>query len=122
MQFDKFTIKSQEAVQAAQQLAQSKSHQEIHTAHLAKAIFEQPEGVVVPVLQKMGVDPAIILMELNKLIEKIPQVSGSGAGQAYLSPELKQILDKAFSVASRMQDEFVSQEHLFLAIIQEDAG
>lgn len=119
MQFDKFTIKSQEAVKAAQQLAQSKSHQEIHTAHLAKAIFEQPEGVVVPVLQKMGVDPTIILMELNKLIEKIPQVSGAGAGQAYLSPELKQILDKAFGVASRMQDEFVSQEHLFLAIIQE---
>jgi len=119
MQFDKFTIKSQEAIQAAQQLAQGKSHQEIHTAHLAKAIFEQPEGVVVPVLQKMGVDPAVVLMELNKLIDKIPQVSGSGAGQAYMSGELKQILDKAFSVASRMQDEFVSQEHLFLSIIQE---
>jgi len=119
MQFDKFTIKSQEAIQAAQQLAQSKSHQEIHTAHLAKAIFEQPEGVVVPVLQKMGVDPAVVLMELNRLIDKIPQVSGSGAGQAYISAELKQILDKAFSVATRMQDEFVSQEHLFLSIIQE---
>ncbi len=119
MQFDKFTIKSQEAIQAAQQLAQGKSHQEIHTAHLAKAIFEQPEGVVVPVLQKMGVDPAVVLMELNKLIDKIPQVSGSGAGQAYMSGELKQILDRAFSVASRMQDEFVSQEHLFLSIIQE---
>jgi len=119
MQFDKFTIKSQEAIQAAQQLAQGKSHQEIHTAHLARAILEQPEGVVVPVLQKMGVDPSIILMELNKLIDKIPQVSGSGAGQAYISAELKQILDKAFSAASRMQDEFVSQEHLFLSILQE---
>lgn len=120
MQFDKFTIKSQEAIQSAQQLAQNKSHQEIHTAHLAKAILEQPEGVVVPVLQKMGVDPAIILMELNKLIDKIPQVSGSGAGQAYMSLELKKILDKAFNAASQMQDEFVSQEHLFLSIIQEN--
>lgn len=119
MQFDKFTIKSQEVIQAAQQLAQSKSHQQIHAAHLARAIFEQPEGVVVPVLQKMGMDPAILLMEINRLIEKIPQVSGSGAGQAYISPELKQILDKAFSVASQMQDEFVSQEHLFLSIIQD---
>jgi ATP-dependent Clp protease ATP-binding subunit ClpB len=119
MQFDKFTIKSQEAIQAAQQLAQSKSHQEIRTAHLARAILEQPEGVVVPVLQKMGVDPAIILMELNNLIDKIPQVSGGGAGQAYMSAKLKKILDKAFNAASQMQDEFVSQEHLFLSIIQE---
>jgi len=122
MQFDKFTIKSQEAIQAAQQLAQSKSHQEIHTAHLARAILEQPEGVVVPVLQKMGVEPAIILMELNRLIDKIPQVSGSGAGQAYMSAELKKILDKAFSAASQMQDEFVSQEHLFLSIIQDNSS
>jgi ATP-dependent Clp protease ATP-binding subunit ClpB len=119
MQFDKFTIKSQEAIQAAQQLAQNKSHQEIQSVHLARAILEQPEGVVVPVLQKMGVDPAIILMELNKLIENIPQVSGSGAGQAYISGELKQLLDKAFNTASQMQDEFVSQEHLFLTIIKD---
>ncbi|MEK6201540.1 MAG: ATP-dependent chaperone ClpB [Desulfobulbaceae bacterium] len=119
MQFDKFTIKSQEAIQAAQQLAQNKSHQEIQSAHLARTILEQPEGVVVPVLQKMGVDPAIILMELNKIIEKIPQVSGSGAGQAYISGELKQVIDKAFSTASQMQDEFVSQEHLFLTLIKE---
>ncbi|MFH2122546.1 MAG: ATP-dependent chaperone ClpB [Pseudomonadota bacterium] len=119
MQFDKFTIKSQEAIQAAQQLAQNKSHQEIQSAHLAKAILEQPEGVVVPVLQKIGVDPAIILMELNKLIDKIPHVSGSGAGQSYISAELKQLLDKAFNTASQMQDEFVSQEHLFLTLIKD---
>ncbi|MBU1986534.1 MAG: ATP-dependent chaperone ClpB [Proteobacteria bacterium] len=112
-------MKSQEAIQAAQQLAQNKSHQEIQSAHLARAILEQPEGVVVPVLQKMGVDPAIILMELNKLIDKIPQVSGSGAGQAYISAELKQLLDKAFTTASQMQDEFVSQEHLFLTLIKD---
>ncbi|MDD5061615.1 MAG: ATP-dependent chaperone ClpB [Candidatus Marinimicrobia bacterium] len=120
MQFDKFTIKSQEAIQAAQQIAQGKSNQEIQTVHLAKAILEQPEGVVVPVLQKMGVEPAIVLMELNKIIDKIPQVSGSGVGQAYISGELKRVLDKAFTTASQMQDEFVSQEHLFLTIIKDD--
>jgi ATP-dependent Clp protease ATP-binding subunit ClpB len=120
MQFDKFTIKSQEAIQAAQQLAQEKSHQQIQSAHLARAILEQPEGVVVPVLQKMGVEPAIILMELNKIIDKIPQVSGTGAGQAYISVELKQLLDKAFTTASQMQDEFVSQEHLFLTLLKDD--
>ena len=120
MQFDKFTIKSQEAIQAAQQIAQGKSNQEIQSVHLAKAILEQPEGVVVPVFQKMGVDPAIILMELNKIIDKIPQVSGSGVGQAYISVELNKVLDKAFTTASQMQDEFVSQEHLFLTIIKDD--
>jgi ATP-dependent Clp protease ATP-binding subunit ClpB len=120
MQFDKFTIKSQDAIQAAQQIAQGKSNQEIQSVHLAKAILEQPEGVVVPVFQKMGVDPAVILMELNRIIDKIPQVSGSGVGQAYISGGLEQLLDKAFNIASQMQDEFVSQEHLFLTILKED--
>lgn len=119
MQFDKFTIKSQEAVQAAQQLAQGKAHQEIQVVHLARAILEQVDGVVVPVLQKMGVEPSLVLMEFNRLLEKIPQVSGAGAGQVYLSMELKRILDQALATASQMQDEFVSQEHLFLTIIKD---
>ncbi len=119
MQFDKLTIKSQEAIQAAQQLAQNNNNQEFGTAHLVKAILEQPEGVVVPVLQKMGVDPSMVLMETGKLLENIPQVSGSGAGQAYLSNELRQIVDNSFKTANQMQDDFVSQEHLFLTIIQD---
>ncbi|MGB3213010.1 MAG: ATP-dependent chaperone ClpB [Desulforhopalus sp.] len=118
MQFDKFTLKSQEAIQAAQQLAKESSHQEIHTAHLAKAILTQPEGIVVPVLQKMGNDPSLILNDLNQLLEKIPQVSGQGASQSYASRELQQILDNSFGVAKQMQDEFVSQEHLFLAMLK----
>ncbi len=118
MQFDKFTLKSQEAIQTAQQLAKESNHQEIHTSHLAKAIITQPEGIVVPVLQKMGIDPAMILMSLNQLLEKIPQVSGHGAGQTYSSRELQQILDSSFGVAKQMQDEYVSQEHLFLAILK----
>jgi ATP-dependent Clp protease ATP-binding subunit ClpB len=117
MQFDKLTIKSQEAIQAAQQIAQNNSNQEIKTAHLVKAILEQPEGVVVPVLQKMGIEPSIVLMETGKLIEAIPQVSGSGAGQAYLSNDLRKIVDDSFKTANQMQDDFVSQEHLFLTIL-----
>jgi len=117
MQFDKLTIKSQEAIQAAQQIAQNNSHQEIKTAHLVKAILEQPEGVVVPVLQKMGIEPSLVLLETGKLIEAIPQVSGSGAGQAYLSNDLRKIIDDSFKTANQMQDDFVSQEHLFLTIL-----
>ena len=119
MQFDKFTLKSQEAIQTAQQIASTRNNQEIAPAHLAKAILEQPEGVVVPVLQKMGVEPSRVLSAANVLIDAIPQVSGSGSGQLYLSSELRRILDSAFSAASRMQDEYVSQEHIFLAFLQD---
>ena len=119
MQFDKFTLKSQEAIQAAQQLAQDNSNQEIHPAHLVKAILVQPNASVVPVLQKMGVDPSLVLMGANRLIEQIPRVSGSGAGQIYAAPELKRVLDSSFAIANQMQDEYVSQEHLFLALIRD---
>jgi len=119
MQFDKLTIKSQEAIQAAQQFAQNNNNQEIRISHLVKAILEQPEGVVVPVLQKMGIEPSRVLMETGKLIESIPQVSGGGAGQAYLSNDLRKIIDNSFKTANQMQDDFVSQEHLFLTIIQD---
>ncbi len=118
MQFDKFTLKSQEAIQSAQQLAKDNDNQEIQTAHLAKAVITQPEGVVVPVLQKMGVDPSLILSDINQLIEHFPRVSGHGVGQIYISRELQQILDASFGIAKQMQDEFVSQEHLFLAILR----
>jgi ATP-dependent Clp protease ATP-binding subunit ClpB len=118
MQFDKFTLKSQKAIQAAQQLAQDNNHQEIQTSHLAKAIITQPEGIVVPVLQKMGIDPSLALMDLNQLLEKLPKVSGQGVGQSYASKELQQILDNSFAVAKQMQDDFVSQEHIFLAILK----
>ncbi len=117
MQQDKFTLKSQEAIQAAHALAQQKGNQEIKPEHLLKAILEQPEGVVVPVLQKMGVDPAVILSETNQLIDKLPQVSGSGAGQIYASQELRNLLDAAFKIATNMGDEYVSQEHLFMAML-----
>ncbi|TKB23545.1 ATP-dependent chaperone ClpB [Desulfopila sp. IMCC35006] len=118
MQFDKFTLKSQEAIKTAQQLAQDSNHQEIHTAHLAKAIITQPEGIVVPVLQKSGADPSMVLMDINQVLEKLPKVSGQGAGQSYASKELQQVLDSAFGIAKQMQDEYVSQEHLFLAILK----
>jgi len=119
MQFDKFTLKSQEAIQSAQQLAQDNSNQEIHPAHLVKAILIQPNGSVVPVLQKMEVDPSLVLTGANTLIEQIPRVSGSGAGQIYASQDLRRILDASFSAASQMQDDYVSLEHLFLALIRD---
>jgi ATP-dependent Clp protease ATP-binding subunit ClpB len=118
MQFDKFTVKSQEAVQAAQQLARDNNHQEIRPVHLAIALMKQPDGIVVPVLQKLGADPSLVLMDLNKQFEKIPKVSGGGAGQVYASNELQKVFDGAFKIAQKMQDDFVSGEHLFMAVLQ----
>ena len=69
MQFDKLTIKSQEAIQAAQQLAQNNNNQEIRISHLVKAILEQPEGVVVPVLQKMGIEPLKLLPTFSNICQ-----------------------------------------------------
>ena len=121
MQLDKFTLKSQEAIQTAHTLAQNNSNQELQPEHLLKAILEQPEGVVVPVLQKMGVEPSVILAETNQLIEALPKVSGSGAGQVYASAQFKKLLDEAFKIATNMQDEYVSQEHLFMAMLADSS-
>lgn len=121
MQLDKFTLKSQEAIQAAQQLAQAANNQELQPEHLVKAILEQPEGVVVPVLQKMGVTPSLVLKETNALINGLPKVSGSGAGQTYASNAFRNLLEQAFKTAANMQDEYVSQEHLFLTILADSS-
>ena len=117
MQLDKFTVKSQEAIQTAHNTAQQFGNQEMQPEHLLKAILEQPEGVVVPVLQKMGIEPSQVLAAANELIEKLPKVSGGGAGQTYMSQDFKKVLDEAFKKATSMQDDYVSQEHLFMAIL-----
>jgi ATP-dependent Clp protease ATP-binding subunit ClpB len=119
MQFDKFTLKSQEALQASQSLAEQSGHQEIKPEHLLKALLDQSEGAVVPVLQKMGVNLPALQAEAEDLLEQLPKVSGSGFGQAYASQQFKKVLDKAFVLAKEMQDEYVSQEHLFLSILAE---
>ncbi len=118
MQFDKFTMKSQEAIQAAQALAGQNGQQEILPEHLLKVIIQEPEGVVSPALRKLGQDPHRISAELDQEISRLPKVSGTGFGQVYASPQLQKVLDKTFKIANDMHDEYVSQEHLFLAIIE----
>ncbi|WP_446007840.1 ATP-dependent chaperone ClpB [Candidatus Electrothrix sp.] len=120
MQLDKFTVKSQEAIQTAHSLAEQFGNPEMQPEHLLKALLEQPEGVVVPILQKLGVTPAVVLSETDQLIAKLPKVSGSGAGQSYMSKTFTKVVDQAAKEASSMQDEYVSQEHLFLGILKSD--
>ncbi|MFU8819325.1 MAG: ATP-dependent chaperone ClpB [Desulfurivibrio sp.] len=119
MKFDKFTMKSQEAVQEAQSLAQSLQHQELQPEHLLKVLLDQPEGVIAPALQKMGVSRERLLAEVETLLGRLPKVSGGGSGQLYASPSLQRLLDRSFKVADGMQDEYVSQEHLVLALLDD---
>lgn len=119
MQFDKFTIKSQEAIQESQTITERLGHQEIKPEHLLSSLIEQKDGVIIPVLQKMEVNLSALKVEAERLLENLPKVSGGGFGQVYASQQFKKILDQSFTLASNMQDEYVSQEHLFLALLSE---
>ncbi len=116
MQFDKFTMKSQEAIQEAQRLAQSKGHQQLEPEHLLYAMLQQTDGVVPAVLKKMGINDRALLNAVNEALARMPQVSG--ADQIYLSRDINSVLTKAVSIASGMKDEYVSQEHLFISMLE----
>jgi ATP-dependent Clp protease ATP-binding subunit ClpB len=103
MRFDKFTLKAQEIVQTSQQLAERFAHQQIEPEHVVRAILEQQEGVIPPLLGKIGADQNQLMQSFEAALEKIPRVSGAGAGQAYISPRSKAIMDKAFIEAEQMK-------------------
>ncbi len=119
MRFDKFTLKAQEAIGETQRLAQSLGHQHIEPEHILKAVFGQTEGVIPALTKKIGVQPVELLEELDRYLEGLPKVSG---GEIYLSLRAKEVLEKAFEEASLMKDEYVSLEHLLLAISQDGQG
>ncbi len=118
MRFDKLTIKAQEAVQAAQDFAGRNNQQEITPEHLLLALINQDEGVVPAILKKIGLNINDIKSELEKVVKVLPQVTGAALGQAYISSELKEIFDTAFKEADSLKDEFISSEHLLIAIAQ----
>jgi len=118
MRLDKFTVKSQEAIEAASQLAGQANQQEIAPEHLLAALLDQPEGVVIPLLQKMGANPALLKDRVEVEIQNLPKVYG-GASQPYLSNALNKLLQKAQAESEKMKDEYVSGEHLLLALAEE---
>ena len=119
MRFDKFTIKSQELIQGAQALAGQSGHQQIEPAHLLKVMLEQPEGITRSILQKLGASPEAVLHGVTDALESKPMVSGAGMAEAYISPITKKVLDRAFAEAAKMKDEYVSIEHILVAITDE---
>jgi ATP-dependent Clp protease ATP-binding subunit ClpB len=122
MRFDKLTLKSQEMIQEAQRLAERFGHQQLDPEHFLGALLQQKEGVIPPLLGKIGVNHLQLQKEAVAALEKMPAVSGPGAGQVYLSPRGKAVLDRAFEEAGQMKDEYVGLEHVFLAVIEEKEG
>ena len=118
MNLNQFTQKSVEAVQAAQQMAAARQNQQIEQEHLLLALLEQKEGLIPQLMQKAGVEPAALRQKLTAAVERLPQVSGSGAGQMYLSRDLEQALNEAEKIAREMHDEYTSVEHLMLGLFE----
>ncbi len=117
IRWDKFTVKAQEAVQRANELASEHGNPELAPAHLLAALVEDREGIVAPVLEKIGIGPQAVLSDLYQEIEKLPKVSGSGgAQQPSMSSAINQVLEKSFKEADTFKDEYVSTEHILLAL------
>jgi ATP-dependent Clp protease ATP-binding subunit ClpB len=119
MRFDRFTLKAQEAVQEAKSIAQQYGHQQVDGDHVMLALLRQTEGVVVPILQRLEAAPSRVEQELIDLIERKPQVSGPAAmEQIYVTQVLNQVFDYAQQEAGRLQDEFLSTEHLLIGLAE----
>ncbi|HEU4343477.1 MAG TPA: ATP-dependent chaperone ClpB [Candidatus Binatia bacterium] len=120
MRLDKLTIKSQEALQQANALAEKRHHQAIDVEHLLFALVGQKEGVVLALLQKLGLPVASMTDRLQKALDRLPQVTGA-TGQTFITPRLKKIIEGAEAEAETLKDEYVSAEHLLLSMVQ-DSG
>ncbi|MBW2607616.1 MAG: ATP-dependent chaperone ClpB [Deltaproteobacteria bacterium] len=120
MQFDKFTIKSQELIQNGQALASKHNNPQIEPEHLLGAMLNEPEGIAGSMLQKLGVSPSVVAREVSLAIDKLPKVSQTG--DVYISQRTKTVLDAAFTEAAKMKDQYVSIEHILLAISDEKDG
>src|SRR3984893_2551784 len=121
MRMDKLTVKAQEAIQAAQSLADQGNHQAIEHEHLLLALLQQQEGVVGPLLGKLGARPEALARPIQAEVDKRPAVRG-GSGRQYASSRFEGVINRAREEAERLKDEYVSTEHLLIAIAQEKGG
>src|SRR6185369_4727796 len=117
MKLDRLTIKAQEALQSAQEVAQRHSHQEIDAEHLCLALVQQPEGLIQPLLEKLGLPIPALTTDLEKELTRRPKVQGGS--EAYLANTLKKVLDAAEKEAGKLKDDYTSTEHLLLGLIEE---
>jgi ATP-dependent Clp protease ATP-binding subunit ClpB len=119
MRLDKFTLRAQEAIQSAIELAERNQNQQVEPEHLLAVMLEQPEGIVRPILGKLAVNVQVVLSDTQAAIARFPRVQG---GQQYFSGRLSQIFTAAQKHADAMNDEFISTEHLVVALAEEKDG
>src|SRR5574338_28555 len=121
MRFDRFTERAQEAAQRAAEIIQRYGHNQIDTEHILLALIEQPQGVISQLLEMLKIDANALAERLDYILRTSPKASifGGGAGHIFITPRVKRIIDLANEEANRMKDEYISTEHLFLAILSE---
>lgn len=119
--FDRFTERAQEAASQAYEVLQRYGHTQVDTEHLLLALIEQPQGVIPEILAQLGVDVEVFAQRLDEELERTSrtQIYGGGVGQVYITPRLKRVLDLSNEEASKLKDDYISTEHLFLAIANE---
>ena len=122
MNFNKFTIKSQEAVQTSQEIATSYANQSLEPEHLLAALVQDSDGIVVPILQKVGANVNYLKIKILESIEKLPKVQGAGVGNIHLSSSLGQVFETAQKEAQKLKDEYISTEHLLLGLLERPSG
>ena len=121
MRFDRFTERAQEAAQRAAEIIQRYGHNQIDTEHILLSLIEQPQGVIPQLLEILKIDPENFKDRLDKILRTSPKANifGGGAGQVFITPRVKRIIDQANEEANRLKDEYISTEHIFLAILSE---
>ncbi len=121
MRFDRFTERAQDAAARAYEILQRYSHNQVDTEHILLALLEQPDGVIPQILEKLSVDIELIKRRIDDVLRASPKVAiyGGGAGQVFITPRVKRIIDLANEEANRLKDEYISTEHIFLAILSE---
>ena len=121
MRFDRFTERAQEAAQRAAEIIQRYGHNQIDTEHILLALIEQPEGVVNQILSNLNVEPETLVDRIDAALRSTPKANifGGGPGQIFITPRVKRIVDLANEEANRLKDEYISTEHIFLAILTE---
>ncbi|MCF6277978.1 MAG: AAA family ATPase [Anaerolineales bacterium] len=121
MRFDRFTERAQEAAQRAAEIIQRYGHNQIDTEHILLALIEQPGGVIPQILEALNVSTEALIERLDSTLKASPKANifGGGAGQIFITPRVKRIIDLANEESSRLKDEYISTEHLFLAILSE---
>ena len=121
MRFDRFTERAQEAAQRAAEIIQRYGHNQIDTEHILLALIEQQGGVVGQILQQLKVDSGALVERLDYVLRTSPKANifGGGAGQIFITPRVKRIIDLANEEANRLRDEYISTEHIFLAVLSE---